>query len=203
MTGLLPLLRKHPLIAAVRHTSDLPRAAAAPVTVVFVLCGDINTSAQDIATLKQAGKTVFVHLDLVEGLGSDRAALRFLHRNLRPDGIISTRSQLVRFAAEENLLAIQRLFLVDGKSLETGISVVNSARPQAVEVLPGLMPDWVIRHLKASLTVPIVSGGLLRTRDDVEAALRTGVSAVSVSAPELWALPAAELLRERGQRATS
>jgi len=191
MGSLLPLLKGHPVIAAVRHAGDLGRAAAAPVSVVFLLCGDINTSAQDVATLRQAGKTVFVHLDLVEGLGSDRAALRFLHRNLAPDGIISTRSQLVRFAAEEGLQAIQRLFLVDGKSLETGIGVVQGAKPQAVEVLPGLMPAWVIRHLKASLTVPIVSGGLLRTPEDVEAALRTGVSAVSVSAPELWSLPVA------------
>lgn len=182
----LPRLTQYPVIASVRRPQDLERAVAAPVSAVFLLFGDINDLGQVVNRVRGAGKSVYLHLDLVNGLGMDRAAVRYVARQIRPDGIISTRSQLVRAAAEEGLTAIQRLFIIDSMGLNTALDVIQNTRPDAIELLPGVLPAWVFAHIRQKVALPIVAGGLIREPADLALALRNEANAVSVSRPALW-----------------
>lgn len=180
------VLRQSPVIAAVRREADLPAAIEAPVQAAFLLCGDINNLESLVASLKSAGKLTFVHLDLIGGLASDPVGVGFLARRIRPDGVISTRGQVVRAAVEAGLIGIQRFFVVDSGALDVGIRQIRNNRPSAVEVLPGTLPQWVFSMLRESLSIPVVAGGLLRSDVDIREALGRGASAVSVSRPALW-----------------
>ena len=163
-------LERRPVIAAVRGAQDVRRAADSPAAAAFLLGGSILTLEEMTRALHGAGKGVFVHLDLCEGLGKDAAAVEWCARFVKPDGFISTRSQPLRRAVELGLMTIQRIFLVD-----------------SIEVMPGLVPKAIAR-LKAELRLPVIAGGMITERCEVEEAIRAGALAVSTSAPELWRL---------------
>ena len=62
-----------PIVAAVKDEPGLERCLNSPCRVVFVLFGDLNSVPRIVAELKTAGKTVFVHADLIEGLSAREA----------------------------------------------------------------------------------------------------------------------------------
>ena len=180
-------LERRPVIAAVRGAQDVRRAADSPAAAAFLLGGSILTREEMTRALHGAGKSVFVHLDLCEGLGKDAAAVEWCARFVQPDGFISTRSQPLRRAGELGLMTIQRIFLVDSGSLTGGMRHLSANPPDFIEVMPGLVPKAIVR-LKEELRLPVIAGGMITERREVEEAIRAGALAVSTSAPELWRL---------------
>lgn len=183
--ALIGELTMRPVIAAVREQADAAKAAKSPVAAVFLLGGSILTLEETVRMLKEAGKPVFIHMDLCEGLGRDAAAVRWCARNLRPDGMISTKSQLLHAAKEEGLITIQRMFLMDSASLLSGMRLMKGNPPDMVELMPGLVPK-AIRAVSGKLSIPVIAGGMITEADEVAGALRAGALAVSTSDQVLW-----------------
>lgn len=69
---------------------------------------------------KGTQKRIILHLDLFDGIGKDKAGIRFLAR-MGISAIITTKSHLCRFARDEGMIVIQRLFLMDPDSMRTGL----------------------------------------------------------------------------------
>lgn len=178
-------IRENPIIAAVRDVADLRQALSSTVRAVFLLTGDVNNVAECVQAAHRAGKGIYVHLDLLEGLGRDKAAVRFLAREAAPDGIITTRSNLIQAAKQEGLYTIQRIFILDSLSIQTGVANVKATLPDAVECLPGILPR-VFAELVPVVGIPIIAGGLLKQPAELRAVLRAGVRAVSVSHKRFW-----------------
>ncbi|MEA4884998.1 MAG: glycerol-3-phosphate responsive antiterminator [Clostridia bacterium] len=185
--ALLERVRRSPIIAAVRDLRDLRRALASTVPAVFLLVGDINSLPRCVLAAREAGKEILVHLDLIDGLGRDRAGVEFLARSVRPDGVITTRSNLIQAAKREGLFTIQRVFMLDSLSYRTAAEAVRSTGPDAVECLPGIIPR-VISEFAREVSVPVVAGGMVKTAEEVRAALAAGAVAVSVSEQRLWGM---------------
>lgn len=179
------LLKGGRIIAAVRNADMLKRAAESQASAVFILGGELIEIGRMVEVAKAAKKPVFVHVDLIEGLAGDQAGIRFLAQEIKPDGIITTRHHLVGAARRERLVTIQRLFIVDSQALATGVSAVNAGRPDAVEVMPGIIPR-VIAEACVRLDVPVIAGGLIRSAGEIDEALRAGACAASLSREELW-----------------
>ena len=175
------------VIPAVRDMKDLGAALGSRANAVFLLAGDINTVARAVRAARDAGKQIYLHLDLIEGLGRDRAGVKFVARNIGPDGIISTKGSLIQAAAKEGLYAVQRVFLLDSQSIVTGIASAQATLPDAIECLPGLMPR-VIKEMADQVGCPVIAGGLIKQQAEVESALAAGAKAVSVSQKSLWNL---------------
>ena len=72
--ALFDLLADGPVIAAVKDGDGLSAALESSVPVIFLLYGDILTVGEAAARCHAAGKAVFVHLDLVEGLAQKEIA---------------------------------------------------------------------------------------------------------------------------------
>jgi glycerol uptake operon antiterminator len=85
------------------------------------------------------------------------------------------------------LLAVQRIFLLDSSALRDGEANVRSCRPDLVEVLPGVAVQ-AIRLAVDAFDRPLIAGGLIRTREEVMAALGAGALAVSTGERALWSL---------------
>lgn len=179
------VFRNSPIIAGIRHTSDIEQVLQTPVNLAFLLAGDILQLKESAAQLTGFGKKVFIHMDMVKGLGKDDAAVEFVAREIKAAGIITTRASLVGSARKHNLLSVQRLFLLDSTSLTTGLELVRNADPDCVEVLPGIIPRMIVK-VKQSITCPIVAGGLIQTEEDIVSALKAGAVAVSVGDKSLW-----------------
>lgn len=154
---------------------------------LIILFGDINTLPGVIRRAEQAGKLLMIHLDLLGGLGRDKAGILFLSK-LGVKGLVTTKPQMGKMAQQEGMRVIQRMFLLDSESLRTGIHMLKGFYPDAIEVLPASTPAAVLAELKTAADVPILAGGLVRTAADVNQAVANGACAVSTSLRDLWGL---------------
>jgi glycerol uptake operon antiterminator len=153
--------------------------------VYFVLGGELSEIKNTLDHLKD--KTVFIDIDLIGGLKADGAGIRFL-KTLGPfEGIITTKSHLIKEAHKNNLKGIQRLFVIDSMNLESGILSVQKTKPDAVEVLPGVMPK-VLKRIIKEIKEPVIAGGLITDKEDIMQCLKAGALGVSTSNQHLWEL---------------
>ena len=182
---LLDILIENPIIAAVRDKDSLERVMTSNAKVVFLLFGNIGDLEEQCARLRSAGKTIFLHVDLIDGLRPDAVGVRYIAEKMRPAGIITTKGSCVRMAHEAGMFAIQRVFLLDTSALRSGVQNVSSCKPDLAEILPGVC-DRALCLAKGQMPVPLIAGGLIYNKEDVITALRTGVIAVSTSSEELW-----------------
>lgn len=172
-------------IAAVQRSEDLEHAIESGVDVVFLLTGSIFDVKELVDRVKQAGKHVFIHMEFIEGVAADRSGVAYVAQHVKPTGIISTKTNMIRFAKEQGLMAIQRIFLIDRSAVVRGIKSVESSGPDAIEVMPGIMPR-IIREMTDMTPLPIIAGGLVGSREEIDESLRAGALAVSVGSIKLW-----------------
>ena len=183
---LLNLLAAGPVIAAVKGGDGLEAALDSDVPVIFLLSGDILSVADAAARVRKAGKRVFVHLDLIDGLAAREVSADFIARQTAADGIISTKAALTRRGRELGLVTIQRFFLLDSMALDN-IQRQKAQDCDLIEVLPGLMPK-IIRRIAETAGKPIIVGGLISDKEDVIGALGAGAVAVSTTNPSVWSM---------------
>ncbi|NLV91630.1 MAG: glycerol-3-phosphate responsive antiterminator [Firmicutes bacterium] len=189
MQTLAQHFRQAPIIAGLREAAEVEAAIAKGVQTVFFLGGSIFKLRDLVSRAADDGLLTFAHVDLTTGIGRDLDGMRFLSEEVGLDGIVTTRSHLIRYAKECQLLTIQRVFLLDSESLRTGIQVIRNSQPDAVEVLPALVVPYWTDVLAKEVQVPIIAGGLIRDQQDIDMVLGGPVVAVSTSRKELWQRP--------------
>ena len=178
-------LSRNPIIAAVEHEGQIKAGIESPVEVVFLLRTDIFNSRNYIEILKSKGKLVLVHSDFIEGLANDRKAVEYIQRNLKPDGIIATKNNVIKYAKELGLFTIQRFFMIDSAAFKSAAKTIYQNQPDAVEIMPGLIPP-IIESLAKETNKPIIAGGLIQRKEDIISALTAGAVGVSTGKPALW-----------------
>lgn len=124
-------------------------------------------------------------MERIGGISYDREGIAFLSHYVKPDGIVTTRNTLIKLSKKQGLLTIQRLFLVDSDAFRSGLQSVQETQPDAVELMPALLPEFIEEYC-SMLEIPIIAGGLLRKREQMLEALGAGAAAVSVGSPALW-----------------
>lgn len=174
-----------PIVIALRDPRDLPLALASAHRTIFLLGGTLTGLPQTVAAARSRGRDVFVHADLIQGLGRDAQAVRWLAEAVKPTGILSTRASTVLQAKHLGLVAVQRIFLVDSQALRTGLHVAQEIQPDFLEVMPGVIPG-AIRELVQQAPCPVIAGGLCKTVAHYRAALQAGAVAISTSCRDLW-----------------
>ena len=173
------------IIAAVKDDITLDKALKSNVDTIFVLNGDICKINDVVNKCHQANKKVYLHIEMIDGFGKDEAAVRFIANNIKPDGIITTKSSLVKAAASVGLSAVFRVFMLDSQSIKTAISNIERCKPTDVEILPGIVPE-LIKYFVSNFKINIIAGGLISTRRHVEEAFNNGAVACSTSESSLW-----------------
>lgn len=184
-TELLDLLADGPVIASVKDDAGLTAAINSDVAVVFLLYGDVLSVKDLVQRAHDAGKAVFVHIDLIEGLASREVSVDFVAKNTAADGVLSTKVALTRRAKELGLVAIQRFFLLDSMAISNIEKHLSPDCSDLIEILPGLMPK-IIRRVCGISGKPVITGGLITDKEDVTSALSAGAVAVSTTNPDVW-----------------
>lgn len=179
------LLLDSPVIAAVKDEAGLEKALQSDCQVVFLLFGTLLNIGELVQKVRGSDKLCFVHIDLVEGLSNREIAVDCIAKLACPDGIISTRSPFIRRAHQLGLATVQRMFLLDSISLKNIITQMDVHRPDYIEILPGVIPS-VIREITEKASIPLIAGGLIRSKQDVFQALQAGAVAVSTSCQAVW-----------------
>ena len=174
------------MIAAVKDENGLAACIACEETEIdFILYGDICSIGKIVNTVKRAGKTAIVHIDLIDGLMSKESSVEFIKEYTAADGIISTKPLMVNKAKELGMYAVLRVFILDSMAFENIKKRLKSVRPDALEILPGLMPK-IIQRVSRIAKVPIIAGGLISEKDDVISALSAGAGCVSTTNRTIW-----------------
>lgn len=181
---IIDCLECNPVIAAIRD-DGWDAALRSPAQVLFYLSADLTTICQRIAQAHEASKILLVHMDLAEGIGKDRTAIRYLAQH-GVDGIISTKGQMIRSAREMGLLTVQRFFALDSKGMESIDEMLHTSTPHLVEIMPGVIGKIIRRF--CSYGIPVIAGGLVETKAEVTEALSCGAAAVSTGKEALWYL---------------
>lgn len=174
-----------PVIAAVKDEDGLSACLSSDIGIVFVLFGDICSIPGIVERLKEAGKTVIIHLDLISGLAGKEVAVHFIRSNTAADGIISTKPALIRQAKELGLFTVMRFFAIDSMAFDNIRKQSEAVHPDLIEVLPGLMPK-VIRRICRESKSPVIAGGLITDREDIMAALNAGAISISTTNRKVW-----------------
>lgn len=180
-------IEENPIIAAIRNVGDIEDAIKSKASSIFLLKADIFNISNCVNLIKNSNKNVFIHFDFLEGLGRDNKAIDYIVETVKPDGIITTRTNHVKYADEKGLFTIQRFFLVDSQSYQTAIKSITSVKADMIEIMPGVMPS-IISRFRENINIPIIAGGLIDSKQDIIDALKAGALGVSTGKKELWAL---------------
>lgn len=172
------------IIMATVDENTFSKAIESDCDLIFMLSSDILTVGEKINTAHKAGKKVFVHIDMADGIGKDRQGVEYL-RARRADGIITTKNNLVIASKKVGMAVVQRFFIIDSKSIQTAIESVRTSRPDMVELMPGLVYKS-IEKFSQEVNIPVIAGGLIATKDEVKKAISSGASAVSTTKTDLW-----------------
>ncbi|MDR3671685.1 MAG: glycerol-3-phosphate responsive antiterminator [Holophaga sp.] len=181
-------LERNRVIPAVKDDNGLKKAIQSSHDIVFVLYGDILSLDANVHAIIRHGKMPFIHLDMIAGLSNNPVVLEYFHQHFQQNcGVITTKSTMARKAMELGIRVVQRYFMLDSLSLESAVEGLGKVRPDAIEIMPGILPR-VIAHVSRETQIPIIAGGLIQTPVDVAKILARGAVAVSTSRRELWSL---------------
>lgn len=185
VSQLPPNLLERRVIPALRSPADLSLALELGLPAVILLKGDIFDLDKLMAQAR--GKlAVLIHIDLLEGIGRDRAGLAYLKQEFGIDGLVSTRSNLIKEAHSLGLISILRLFVLDSAAYATGINLLHTLKPDAVEMLPGVVVPYIREELARDVQPPIIASGLIKTPATIREMIAAGAAAISTSRTELW-----------------
>lgn len=180
------LITADPVIAAIKDEEGLKACCrCADIRVVFILYGDICSIKRIVDQVKAADKIAMVHVDLIGGLSGKEIAVDFIRYETKADGIISTKPALIKRGKDLQLATTLRVFVLDSMAFENIQKQMSIARPDMIEILPGLMPK-IIRRISRLVKIPVIAGGLISEKEDVVSALAAGATAVSSTNPRVW-----------------
>ncbi len=177
-------------IIPVISKADADAALVAEASLLFLQGCELADLSGMLDWLKSgptAPLPVMLHIDLLAGLTSDEAGLRFLAGLRRIDGIITVRPHLVAAARKQGLASILLLFLQDGRAVDRGLHIIEQSQPDAIELVPGAAA-LEIAPVFAEVPMPRIAGGLIRTADLARRLLEVGCDAISTSTVDLWQL---------------
>ncbi|WP_404406263.1 glycerol-3-phosphate responsive antiterminator [Jeotgalibacillus malaysiensis] len=181
----LERLKESQVIASIKEPKQLEAFIETDIQAAFLLLGNLTVIKRYVDFLKEHDRDVFLHIEKIPGISYDREGLKFIARHVQPTGIVTTKPSLVAAAKKEGLIAIKRLFLIDSDALKNGLESAEQVQPDFLELMPGVVPH-LIEHVKKKTDIPIITGGLIQNRRQMEKAIERGATAVSTGRTHLW-----------------
>lgn len=178
-------ISENPIIASIYNLETLDLALNSPCEIIFLLTGNIFNLKEIANRVRSKDKGLYILVDSIDGFSKDTWGLEYIIKNICPDGIITEKSNLIRLSKEMGVFSIQRLYISDSYTLKKDLDSIKKNRPNAVELLPGIVPriiSQVIKETKASL----IASGLIRDKFDMDSAFEAGSIGVSTTKKSIW-----------------
>lgn len=185
MSSFFDRIEINPIIAAINELDQLDEALNSPCEIIFLLTGNIFNLKEIANRVKSKGKGLYIDIDLIDGFSKDTWGLEYIVKNIYPDGIITSKENLVRLSKDLGSFTILRLFIMDSISLKNGIQSIKTSRPHAVEIFPGIMPK-IMKMVYEKTKTPIIASGLIMDKEDVIEALNSNAIALSSNNINVW-----------------
>jgi glycerol-3-phosphate responsive antiterminator len=124
-----------------------------------------------------AGRPAAVDMDTVEGLSPDAAAVTFVAERLGIKTMITRRPAMALHAVKLGCLALLHVHCLDSTGFERALES-HPGRPVGTALSPGVVLEHLALDQRARLPEPVLAYGLVRRREDRDAALAAGAAAV-------------------------
>ncbi|WZE73984.1 glycerol-3-phosphate responsive antiterminator [Macrococcus sp. CCM 2573] len=173
------------ILPAIRSMKDLEKFVMTQYSTCVILDMHIGHISNYIQFLNQHQKSAFIHIDLIKGMSSDEYATEYVIQKYKVDGIVSTKPKIIKRAKQLGVKTILRTFIIDSNALKKSYELIQSADPDFVEVLPGLLYK-AIENIHKVTGKKIIAGGLIGYPEEVEKALAAGATYVTTSNKDLW-----------------
>ncbi len=178
-------ISENPVIASIYDLESLDLALNTSCEIIFLLTGNIFNLKEIANRVRKANKGLYILVDSIDGFSKDTWGLEYIVKNICPDGIITEKNNLVKLSKDMGVFTIQRLYISDSYSLKRGLDSIRSNRPNAVELLPGIIPA-IISHIIEETKISLIASGLIRDKDGMNSTFEAGAIAISTSQKELW-----------------
>lgn len=185
MTNFFDRISQNPIIAAVNNLDKLDAALDSPCEIIFILTGNIFNLKEISHRVRSKNKGLYILIDSIDGFSKDTWGLEYIIKNIYPDGVITAKSNLVRLSKDMGVFTIQRLYISDSNSLEDAIASIKKIRPNAIEILPGIMPKIIKSFIKET-KISVIASGLITDKIDLDSSMAAGASAISTSNKDVW-----------------
>lgn len=174
------------VIPSVRDLKHLDLALKSPSP--FILLSEAHIGNLQLLTKRchAVNKKVLVHLDLIGGVSKDQIGLKMLRDLYKIDGVISPNANLLKRVKDLGLISIQRLFLLDSRSLESGLKSMEERHLDALELLPGPFSLYVIEKVRKTTSLPLLAGGFISEDRMVKKLFEGGIKGITTSEKHLW-----------------
>jgi len=176
---------ENPVIAAVTQLESLDKAIDSPCKNVFLLTGNIFNLKEIAHRVQSKYKGIYICVDLIDRFSKDTWGLEYIVTKIKPDGIITSKTNLVKLAKDLGAFTIYRQQVFDSTSLYESIKNIKSSRPHVVEILPGIIPR-VIQQVYKNTKIPVVASGLIMDKNDVWTSLNAGAVGIVSSKEHIW-----------------
>ena len=182
-------LRDFKLIAAIKEPKSIEKAIKYKenISAVILMTGNVLTAKEYVDVLQKEGLPVILHVEKIGGLGLDDYGIEFIKKYIKPFGIVTTKSSIIKKAKSKGMFVIQRVFLIDTEVYDHLVDSIDYLQSDIIEIMPSRAPDFLQKLVERS-AIPIITGGLLTNICDAKEALAQGVSAVTTSNTDLWKL---------------
>ncbi len=99
-----------PILPAIRNMKQFDEFLNSSFSYGVILDIHLGQLKGVIKEAQKHGKNMMVHVDLIQGIKHDEYGAEFICQDIKPAGIISTRSNVIAKAKQKKIYAIQRLF---------------------------------------------------------------------------------------------
>lgn len=171
---------KQTIIPALKGIRNCEKAGKYTGDYVIVMDIHLSQLPHCCHLVKQNGKKVIVHLDLIKGLKSDDYAVEYIVNDLYVDGVISIKSSVIDKVKKLGKIAIQRIFIIDTQSYLKSIGLIKNSKPDYIEMLPGCLFK-MIKRIKKDIGVKVIAGGLIETEEEYKEAIDSGATSITTS----------------------
>ncbi len=173
-------LPKQAMIPVITKMKELEQFLLTDLKITILQDIHISLLKDMIDMLHEYNKIGLVHIEMIKGVSNDEFGTQYLCQHMKVDGIISSKSKIIEMAKKNHVRAIQRVFLIDSKSLERGVEMIEQSQPDIVEIMPAIAFS-IFAYIKKLIQIPIWAGGLVKTAEQADQILAAGASAITIS----------------------
>lgn len=173
-------LPEQPLIPVLTTMKQVELFLETPLSLCLLQDMHFSLLKEVVRILHENQRFGLVHIELIHGISNDEFGAQILTQQLRVDGIISSKPKIIETAKKNHAFAIQRVFLIDSKSLTRGLASVNETIPDAMEVMPALTYP-LFEMIREKTDVELWAGGLVKNENIAQTILESGAKRITVS----------------------
>lgn len=185
MNEFFNIVSENAIIASITDLNQLDIALNSHCKIIFLLTGNIFNLKEVSNRIFEKDKELFIYVDKIDGFSKDSWGLEYIIKNIPLSGIITSKSNLVKQSKNMGVFTIQRMFIHDTDSLNKLFHSIKECPPHGIEILPGIIPK-IIKHIVSITNIPLITGGLIFEKEDIDNSLQSGAIAISTSNTNIW-----------------